>query len=64
MKKLSSLIKLIAFFKVLRPIRIRKRRRRRRKLRMLSLLNPKRAGKVAFHAGKIRMRHEIKRLFY
>lgn len=63
MKKLSSLIKLIAFFKVLRPIRIRKRRRRR-KLRILSLLNPKRAGKVAFHAGKIRMRHEIKRLFY
>lgn len=63
MKRLSSLIKLMAFFKILRPIRIR-RRRRKRKMKLLALLNPKRAGKVAFHAGKIRMRHEIKRLFY
>lgn len=63
MKKLSSLIKLMAFFKILRPIRIR-RRRRKRKMKLLALLNPKRAGKVAFHAGKIRMRNEIKRLFY
>lgn len=63
MKRLSSLIKLMAFFKILRPIRIR-RRRRKRKMKLLALLNPKRAGKVAFHAGKIRMRNEIKRLFY
>lgn len=58
MKKLKSLIKLITFIKLIKP----KRRRRRIKLR--PLLNPKRAGKVAYHAGKIRMRNEIKRLLY
>lgn len=40
------------------------RRRKRRLKRFLALLNPKRAGKVAYHAGKIRMRNEVKRLFY
>lgn len=58
MKKLKSLIKLIAFIKLIKP----KRRRRRIKLR--PLLNPKRAGKVAYHAGKIRMRNEIKKLYW
>ncbi len=28
----------------------------------MPLLNPKRAGKVAYHAGKIRMRHEFKKI--
>ncbi len=51
MKKLSSLIKFIAFIKLIKP---------KRKLRR----SPKRAGKVAYHAGKIRMRNEVKRLFY
>ena len=58
MKKLKSLIKLITFIKLIKP----KRRRRRIKLR--PLLNPKRAGKVFYHAGRIRMRNEMKRLLY
>ena len=58
MKKLKSLIKFIAFIKYIKP----NRRRTRRNL--MPLLNPKRAGKVAYHAGKIRMRNEIKRLLY
>lgn len=58
MKKLKSLIKLIAFIKLIKP------KRRRRRIKLLPLLNPKRAGKVAYHAGKIRMRNEIKRLLY
>lgn len=63
MKKLSSLIKFIAFIKMIKPKR-KLRRRKRRLKSFLALLNPKRAGKVAYHAGKIRMRHEIKRLFH
>lgn len=59
MKNLSSLIKLIAFIKLIKP-----KRKKRRKLKLMPLLNPKRAGKVAYHAGKIRMRNKIKRLFY
>ncbi|NMW86106.1 hypothetical protein HKO22_10350 [Peptoniphilus sp. AGMB00490] len=59
MKNLSSLIKLIVFIKLIKP-----KRRKRRKLKLIPLLNPKRAGKVAYHASKIRMRNEIKRLFY
>ena len=59
MKNLSSLIKLIVFIKLIKP-----KRRKRRKLKLMPLLNPKRAGKVAYHAGKIRMRNEIKRLLY
>ena len=63
MKKLSTLIKFIAFIKLIKPKR--KLRRRKRKIsRFLALVNPKRAGKVAYHAGKIRMRNEVKRLFY
>ena len=58
MKKLKSLIKLIAFIKLINP------KRRRRRIKLMPLLNPKRAGKVAYHAGKIRMRNEIKRLLY
>ncbi|MFQ9967159.1 MAG: hypothetical protein ACLRU4_02830 [Peptoniphilus sp.] len=61
MKKLSSLIKLIAFIRLIKPKR-RKKGLRLRKL--LPLFNPKRAGKVAYHAGRIRMRNEVKRLFY
>ncbi|CAG7587934.1 hypothetical protein [Peptoniphilus senegalensis] len=57
MKKLKSLIKLIAFIKFIKP-------KRKRRIKLLPLLNPKRAGKVAYHAGKIRMRHELKRLLY
>ncbi|MBS6719953.1 MAG: hypothetical protein KH219_01780 [Peptoniphilus harei] len=59
MKKLKSLIKFIAFIKFIKP-----KRRRRRRIKLMPLLNPKRAGKVAYHAGKIRMRNEIKRLLY
>lgn len=59
MKNLSSIIKLIAFIKLIKP-----KRKKRRKLKLMPLLNPKRAGKVAYHAGKIRMRNEIKRLLY
>ncbi|MGF0095685.1 hypothetical protein ACQRC6_04510 [Peptoniphilus sp. SGI.035] len=59
MKNLSSLIKLIVFIKLIKP-----KRKKRRKLKLMPLLNPKRAGKVAYHAGKIRMRNEIKRLLY
>ncbi|MCI5643231.1 MAG: hypothetical protein MR285_03870 [Peptoniphilus sp.] len=59
MKNLSSLIKLIAFIKLIKP-----KRKKRRKLKLMPLLNPKIAGKVAYHAGKIRMRNEIKRLLY
>lgn len=55
MKKLKSLIKFIAFIKFIKP---------RRRIKIMPLLNPKRAGKVAYHAGKIRMRNEIKRLLY
>ena len=58
MKKLKSLIKLIAFIKLIKP------KRRRRRIKLLPLLNPKRAGKVAYHAGKIRMRNEIKKLYW
>lgn len=58
MKKLKSLIKLIAFIKLIKP------KRRRRRIKLMPLLNPKRAGKVAYHAGRIRMRNEIKRLLY
>lgn len=58
MKKLKSLIKFIAFIKFIKP------KRRRRRIKIMPLLNPKRAGKVAYHAGKIRMRNEIKRLLY
>lgn len=58
MKNFKSLIKLIAFIKLIKP------KRRRRRIKLLPLLNPKRAGKVAYHAGKIRMRNEIKRLLY
>ncbi|WP_297393572.1 hypothetical protein [uncultured Peptoniphilus sp.] len=57
MKKLKSLIKLIAFIKLIKP-------KRRRRIKLMPLLNPKRAGKVFYHAGKIRMRNEMKRLFY
>ena len=57
MKKLKSLIKFIAFIKLIKP-------KRKRRIKLLPLLNPKRAGKVAYHAGKIRMRNEIKRLLY
>ncbi|MDU5807093.1 MAG: hypothetical protein E6Z55_06430 [Peptoniphilus harei] len=60
MKKLSSLIKFIAFIKLIKP----KRRRRIRLSKFLAIINPKRAGKVAYHAGRIRMRNEVKRLFY
>ncbi|MFR8926666.1 hypothetical protein [Peptoniphilus senegalensis] len=58
MKKLKSLIKLIAFIRFIKP------KRRRRIIKLMPLLNPKRAGKVAYHAGRIRMRNEIKRLLY
>ncbi len=58
MKKLKSLIKFIAFIKFIKP------KRRRRRIKLMPLLTPKRAGKVAYHAGKIRMRNEIKRLLY
>ena len=58
MKKLKSLIKFIAFIKLIKP------KRRRRRIKLMPLLNPKRAGKVVYHAGKIRMRNEIKRLLY
>ena len=58
MKKLKSLIKLIAFIKLIKP------KRRRRRIKLMPLLNPKRAGKVAYHAGKIRMRNEIKKLYW
>ena len=57
MKKLKSLIKLIAFIKLIKP-------KRKRRIKLMPLLNPKRAGKVFYHAGKIRMRNEMKRLFY
>ena len=57
MKKLKSLIKLIAFIKFIKP------KRRRRRIKLMPLLNPKRAGKVAYHAGRIRMRNEIKKLY-
>lgn len=63
MKKLSSLIKFIVFIKMIKPKR-KLRRRKRILKRFLALLNPKRAGKVAYHAGKIRMRNEVKKLFY
>ena len=49
MKKLKSLIKLIAFIRFIKP------KRRRRRIKLMPLLNPKRAGKVAYHAGKIRL---------
>lgn len=58
MKKLKNLIKLIAFIKLIKP------KRRRRRIKLLPLLNPKRAGKVFYHAGRIRMRNEMKRLLY
>lgn len=61
MKKLSTLIKFVALIKLIKP------RRKRRGLRiknLLAIFNPKRAGKVAYHAGRIRMRNEVKRLFY
>ena len=58
MKKLKSLIKLIAFIKLIKP------KRRRRRIKRMPLLNPKRAGKVFYHAGRIRMRNEMKRLLY
>lgn len=59
MRKIKSLIKFIAFIKFIKP-----KRRKRRRIKLMPLLNPKRAGKVAYHAGKIRMRNEIKRLLY
>lgn len=59
MRKIKSLIKFIAFIKFIKP-----KRRRRRRIKLMPLLNPKRAGKVAYHAGKIRMRNELKRLLY
>ena len=58
MKKLKNLIKLIAFIKLIKP------KRRRKRIKLMPLLNPKRAGKVFYHAGRIRMRNEVKRLFY
>ena len=58
MKKLKSRIKLIAFIKLIKP------KRRRRRIKLMPLLNPKRAGKVFYHAGRIRMRNEMKRLLY
>lgn len=58
MKKLKNLIKLIAFIKLIKP------KRRRRRIKLMPLLNPKRAGKVFYHAGRIRMRNEMKRLLY
>ena len=58
MKKLKILIKLIAFIKLIKP------KRRRRRIKLMPLLNPKRAGKVFYHAGRIRMRNEMKRLLY
>lgn len=58
MKKLKSLIKLIAFIKLIKP------KRRRKRIKLMPLLNPKRAGKVFYHAGRIRMRNEMKRLLY
>lgn len=61
MKKLSSLIKLIAFIRLIKP---KRRKKGLRLSELLPLLNPKRAGKVAYHAGRIRMRNEVKRLFY
>ena len=57
MKNFKSLIKLIAFIKLIKP------KRRRRRIKLLPLLNPKRAGKVAYHAGRIRVRNEIKKLY-
>lgn len=56
MKNLKSLIKLIAFIKFIKP-------KRKRRIKLLPLLNPKRAGKVAYHAGRIRVRNEIKKLY-
>ena len=56
MKKLKSLIKFIAFIKFIKP--------KRRRIKLMPLLNPKRAGKVAYHAVKIIMRNEINRLLY
>ena len=61
MRKIKSIIKFLAFIKFIKP---KRRRRRRRRIKLMPLLNPKRAGKVAYHAGKIRMRNEIKRLLY
>lgn len=58
MKKIKSLIKLIAFIKLIKP------KRRRRRIKLMPLLNPKSAGKVFYHAGRIRMRNEMKRLLY
>ena len=58
MRKIKSLIKFIAFIKFIKP------KRRKRRIKLMPLLNQKRAGKVVYHAGKIRMRNEIKRLLY
>lgn len=58
MKKLKNLIKLIAFIKLIKP------KRRRKRIKLMPLLNPKRAGKFFYHAGRIRMRNEMKRLLY
>lgn len=57
MKKLKSLIKLIAFIKLIKP-------KRRRRIKLMPLLNLKRAGKVFYHAGRIRVRNEIKKLYW
>lgn len=60
MRKLTRIIKIIALIRFIKP----KRRRGIRFSKLLPLFNPKRAGKVAYHAGRIRMRNEVKRLFY
>lgn len=57
MKTIKRLIKIMALIKFLKP------RRRRRRIKLLPLLNPKRAGKIAYHASKIRARNEIKKFY-
>ncbi|WP_277218619.1 hypothetical protein [Peptoniphilus vaginalis] len=60
MRKLTRIIKIIALIRLIKP----KRRRGIRLSKLTPILNPKRAGKVAYHAGRIKMRNEVKRLFY
>jgi len=57
MRRLFSIIKLLGFIKFLLP-------KRRKVIRLIPLINPKRAGKIAYHAGKIRLRNEFKRFLF
>lgn len=57
MRRLFSIIKLLGFIKFLLP-------KRKTAIKLLPLINPKRAGKIAYHAGKIRLRNEFKRFIF